>query len=77
MKKYRFYIFAFIGVLVLFTGAFNSETLIGMILWGVGIIISIVSVLLQIIIAPNFNCPDCGAELNKSSKKVKFIKHNC
>ena len=75
MKKYRYYLLCLLGLGILFYGAFNASTAIGMIAWGVGFITVLIGVLLQIIVAPNFECPDCGAELKKEINKTKFIKH--
>lgn len=57
---------------------YNAQDDIKLILWGLGMLISFTAVLLQIIIAPNFNakCPDCNADLNCQNGKITFKKHS-
>jgi hypothetical protein len=81
MKKlwnYRFYILAISGLLLMICNIYNAQSNIKLILWGLGMLISFTAVLLQIIIAPNFNakCPDCNADLNCQNGKITFKKHS-
>lgn len=81
MKKlwnYRFYILAISGFLLMICNIYNAQDDIKLILWGLGMLISFTAVLLQIIIAPNFNakCPDCNADLNCQNGKITFKKHS-
>ena len=76
--KYRFYILAVVGLLLMICNIYNEQSTIKLILWGLGMLISFASVLLQIIIAPNFDtkCPDCNADLNCQNGKITFKKHS-
>lgn len=53
MWKYRFYILSLVGLVVLFYGMFNTDTVFGTAAWFIGILISFIGVVLQIIFAPN------------------------
>ena len=76
--KYRFYILVVAGLLLMICNIYNAQSNIKLILWGLGMLISFSAVLLQIIIAPNFNakCPDCNADLNCQNGKITFKKHS-
>lgn len=87
MKKlwnYRFIIGAIIGLTLMGCTMENAHSNLKLALWIIGILISYASVILQIIIAPNyitlksknFKCPDCGADLELKGDELKFIKHN-
>jgi hypothetical protein len=59
----------------------NTHSNFKLVLWGLGIIVSFISLLLQIIIAPNYSktnlkCPDCNADLKYEDDKLKFVKHD-
>jgi len=56
MRKYKYYLLSVIGIIIMFYGALNASTTVGIALWGIGIIISFIGVLLQITFAPNFKC---------------------
>lgn len=59
--KYRFYILAVSGLLLMIYNIYPAQSNVKLILWGLGMMISFSGVLLQIIIAPNFKIPDCNA----------------
>lgn len=76
--KFRFYILAIAGLLLMICNIYNAQSNVKLILWGLGMLISFMAVLLQIIIAPNFDvkCPDCNADLNCQNGKLTFKKHS-
>ena len=85
MKKiwrYRFVALIIIGQLLMWCNVINTwDNTFKFILWGVGVVVSIFAVLLQIVIAPNYaktelKCPDCSADLKYEDNKLKFVKHN-
>lgn len=55
MWKYRFYFMVIIGFMLECFYIFGAKSNFNLILWGIGILISAISTLLQIVIAPNFN----------------------
>ena len=59
----------------------NAQSNFKLVLQGIGIIVSFVSVLLQIVIAPNYSktnlkCPDYSTDLKYEDNKLKFVKYN-
>ena len=76
--NYRFYILAILGFLLMIFNIHNAQSDIKLILWATGMLISFIAVLLQIIIAPNFDvkCPDCNADLSIQKGKLVFKKHS-
>lgn len=79
--KYRFIALIIIGQILMWSNMDNTHSNFKLVLWGLGIIVSFISLLLQIIIAPNYSktnlkCPDCNADLKYEDDKLKFIKHD-
>ena len=76
MWKYRFYLITLVGLLILFIGAKYCRLNLGVLVWGIGLCISLVGVMLQIIIAPNFKKND-NSEIIYSYRKSKKHCPNC
>lgn len=79
--KYRFIALIAIGQILMWSNMDNAHSNFKLVLWGIGMIVSFIAVLLQIIIAPNYSktnlkCPDCSADLKYEDDKLKFDKHN-
>jgi len=82
MKKlwgYRFYILAILGQILIWfniTDTWHNNTHFALLL--IGMVISFTAVTLQLVIAPNFDakCPDCNADLNCQNGKITFKKHS-
>jgi hypothetical protein len=79
--KYRFIALIIIGQILMWNNMDNTHSNFKLVLWGLGIIVSFISLLLQIIIAPNYSktnlkCPDCNADLKYEDDKLKFVKHD-
>jgi hypothetical protein len=79
--KYRFIALIIIGQILMWSNMDNTHSNFKLVLWGLGIIVSFISLLLQIIIAPNYSktnlkCPDCNADLKYEDDKLKYVKHD-
>jgi hypothetical protein len=79
--KYRFVALIIIGQILMWSNMDNAHSNFKLVLWGLGMIVCFVAVLLQIVIAPNYSKtnlkrPDCSADLKYEDDKLKFVKHN-
>jgi hypothetical protein len=80
--KYRFIALLIIGQILMWGNIYNAESNFKLVLWGIGLAISFIALLLQITMEikqdnksnseNNIKCPDCGADLKYESKKLKF-----
>jgi len=76
--NYRFYALAIIGQILTWynvTDTWGNNTRFILLL--LGILITHIGVVLQIIFEPNYKvkCPDCNAELVSKNGKITFKKH--
>ena len=80
--KYRFYILVIIGQILMWCNITDTwHNNFKFVLLMIGMLISFIGVVLQIIIAPNYSktnlkCPDCNANLNCQNGKITFKKHS-
>ena len=85
MKKlwrFRFVVLIIIGQILMWSNITDQwHNNFKLVLWGMGMLISYIAVILQLMIAPNYSetnlkCPDCNADLKYEDEKLKFIKHS-